>query len=349
MISTLEDEVKNELQVTTSLTMFTEEQRNCSAVTLSSLVKSKSDSTMNLLAAASETHKKSSLPAPPLTPKRSETPPPLCTPTNLFVPITPENIGNTQTNKNEPPISPGAKRKRATSLVGITSRRRSTSKEPGRWTRMEDATIKKFIEENPDDLEMNALFWEKVAKACHTGRSAKACEERWNQVLSRGLYKGRFSEEEDETIRKLAQDDGNKSDWRFIASQVSGRTAKQCRERWQNSLDPTLKQGEWSQDEDALLRAAHDRFGNAWGQVVRALPGRSQNMAKNRWNSNARRYAGENFGLSSPECVEKAKALVLTLPDDTLIKSTRTTKISARSSKKKETLYHKKGYASYAQ
>ena len=43
------------------------------------------------------------------------------------------------------------------------------------------------------------------------------------------------------------------SDWNDISNQIGGRTAKQCRERWQNHLDPLLKFGNWSAEEDTLL------------------------------------------------------------------------------------------------
>ena len=99
---------------------------------------------------------------------------------------------------------------------------------------------------------MRRLLERKNTKVLLFFAGALSCRERWNQVLSRGLQKGRFSEQEDEAIRKLATD-GAASDWREISKQVGGRTPKQCRERWQNSLDPTLSQEDWSTNEDALL------------------------------------------------------------------------------------------------
>ena len=63
--------------------------------------------------------------------------------------------------------------------------------------------------------------------------------------------------------------------------------AKQCRERWLNHLDPSLKKGGWTAEEDAILAAAQARWGNAWARVFRLLPGRSENAVKNRWNSAA--------------------------------------------------------------
>jgi len=34
---------------------------------------------------------------------------------------------------------------------------------------------------------------------------------------------------------------------------IKGRSGKQCRERWINALNPSLKTGGWTPDEDKLL------------------------------------------------------------------------------------------------
>ena len=38
--------------------------------------------------------------------------------------------------------------------------------------------------------------------------------------------------------------------WRGVAGNRSG---KQCRERWHNHLDPRVKKGDWSSEEDRLI------------------------------------------------------------------------------------------------
>lgn len=48
----------------------------------------------------------------------------------------------------------------------------------------------------------------------------------------------------------------------------------QCRERWLNHLDPNLKKGEWSKEEDAILLEAQAKWGNAWTRIAELLPGR---------------------------------------------------------------------------
>ena len=43
----------------------------------------------------------------------------------------------------------------------------------------------------------------------------------------------------------------------MIAEDLPGRNRKQCRERWHNQLDPSIKKDGWTEEEDAVLAAAH--------------------------------------------------------------------------------------------
>ncbi|CAN0519771.1 unnamed protein product, partial [Scytosiphon promiscuus] len=41
--------------------------------------------------------------------------------------------------------------------------------------------------------------------------------------------------------------------WSVVAQLLPGRLGKQCRERWFNHLDPTVKKSEWTSREDEVL------------------------------------------------------------------------------------------------
>ena len=76
---------------------------------------------------------------------------------------------------------------------------------------------------------------------------------------------------------------------------MPGRIGKQCRERWFNPLDPTIKKGEWTTDEDRVLYEAQKQFGNRWCEILKILPGRTENSLKNRWNSSTmKKWLKEN-------------------------------------------------------
>ncbi len=47
-----------------------------------------------------------------------------------------------------------------------------------------------------------------------------------------------------------------------MASMLSGRLGKQCRERWVNYLDPNIKRDAWTDEENNILFEAQRHLGN---------------------------------------------------------------------------------------
>lgn len=45
--------------------------------------------------------------------------------------------------------------------------------------------------------------------------------------------------------------------WSAIAGCLPGRVGKQCRERWHNHLDPTIKKEKWTKEEDETILRMH--------------------------------------------------------------------------------------------
>jgi hypothetical protein len=91
-----------------------------------------------------------------------------------------------------------------------------------------------------------------------------------------------FSADEDSRLRSLVSQFGD-TDWKRIASQMPGRTTRQCRERYKNYLSPDLSPRPWTQLEDDILAQKVIELGHKWAQMTGFFTGRSDVSLKNRW------------------------------------------------------------------
>lgn len=99
----------------------------------------------------------------------------------------------------------------------------------------------------------------------------------------------RFTPEEDKKMRELVKEKGTKQ-WDLISKEIGNRTARQCRDRWNNYLSPNVSHREWTIDEDRLLIQCLKEFGSRWSNFVIFFPGRTDVNIKNRWNKLQRQY-----------------------------------------------------------
>lgn len=73
------------------------------------------------------------------------------------------------------------------------------------------------------------------------------------------------------------------SRWAKITEVMPGRTAKQCRERYNNHVDPAIKKDKiWTAEEDALVMQLHAEHHNQFAKIARLIPGRCYDDVKNR-------------------------------------------------------------------
>ncbi|KAF8935143.1 hypothetical protein BGZ58_005208 [Dissophora ornata] len=93
-----------------------------------------------------------------------------------------------------------------------------------------------------------------------------------------------WTPEEDEYLRAAVQLYGDKTEkWAKIAACVPGRTNKNCRKRWFHSLDPKLKKGPWTEEEDHLLKTGVQMFKGQWSKIAERIPGRTDDQCAKRW------------------------------------------------------------------
>jgi len=106
--------------------------------------------------------------------------------------------------------------------------------------------------------------WAEIARAMANGRTGQQCLIRWKNQLQPGINKNCWSDEEDHTLKDLKKTGGS---WAKIADELdSGRTAKQCQERWTNVLDPARIAADWIKNEDLLLLDKHAELNDLRGK-----------------------------------------------------------------------------------
>ncbi|XP_060245689.1 snRNA-activating protein complex subunit 4 isoform X2 [Meriones unguiculatus] len=129
------------------------------------------------------------------------------------------------------------------------------------------------------------LEWHLVAEELGTSRSAFQCLQKFQQY-NKALKRKEWTEEEDHMLTQLVQEMrvGNHIPYRKIVYFMEGRDSMQLIYRWTKSLDPSLKRGLWTPEEDAKLLQAVAKYGaQDWFKIREEVPGRSDAQCRDRY------------------------------------------------------------------
>lgn len=110
----------------------------------------------------------------------------------------------------------------------------------------------------------------------------------------RKIKKGKWSPEEDKLLEKWIEIHGPKY-WEACGRFIQGRKGKQCREHWNNCLNPELIKGDWTPEEDFLIMFFYQKCNGSWNKIIPLFNGRIQNSIKNRFYSILRKCATKDM------------------------------------------------------
>ena len=108
------------------------------------------------------------------------------------------------------------------------------------------------------------------------------------------IKKGQWSAQEDKLLEQWVKINGPKN-WEACGRFIQGRKGKQCREHWNNCLNPELIKGDWTSEEDFLIMFFYEKCNGSWKKIIPLFNGRIENSIKNRFYSQLRKYATKNM------------------------------------------------------
>ena len=115
--------------------------------------------------------------------------------------------------------------------------------------------------------------------------------------VSQEINKGPWTPEENYIIFDYVKKFGEKN-WNKCAEFIKNRTGKQCREHWKNCLNPNIKKGDWTLEEDLFIMIFYKRCHGSWRELIHLFENRTENSIKNRFFSELRKIAANELNIN---------------------------------------------------
>uniref|UniRef100_A0A7M4EPW6 Small nuclear RNA activating complex polypeptide 4 n=1 Tax=Crocodylus porosus TaxID=8502 RepID=A0A7M4EPW6_CROPO len=147
------------------------------------------------------------------------------------------------------------------------------------WSEEEIEKLKKITAKH------DSQDWQAIAQELGTNRSAFQCLQKY-QAYNKDFKRNEWTKEEDQMLKQLVQEMrvGRHIPYRKIAYYMEGRDSAQLIYRWTKCVDPSLRRGTWTPEEDALLLAAVKKYGErGWYKIRELVPGRNDAQCRDRY------------------------------------------------------------------
>ncbi|XP_069465675.1 snRNA-activating protein complex subunit 4 [Ambystoma mexicanum] len=131
----------------------------------------------------------------------------------------------------------------------------------------------------------NCVDWQSIADELGTKRTPFQCLQKF-QKYNKEFKKREWTKEEDQMLTHLVDQMrvGNHIPYQKIAYYMEGRDTFQLIYRWTKSVDPRLKKGPWTKEEDEKLLKAVSVYGERdWYKIREEVPGRSDSQCRDRY------------------------------------------------------------------
>ncbi len=149
----------------------------------------------------------------------------------------------------------------------------SVKKSNKKWTDAENAQLSNYIKEYGED-------WKKIAENL-PGTTPRQCKKHGISVLNPTIKYRKWTEEENEQLKNLVDQYGE--NWVKIAKEMLDRTDNQCNQHYKRTLNPAIKHGKWTKEEDEQLKSLVDQHGEKWAEIAKEMLDRTDMQCRHHY------------------------------------------------------------------